>query len=245
MRRCKVEYACVSSVGKVRQNNEDNYCCCGHIREDYNSVSDSEVSGEVYSDANELFAVFDGMGGESCGEIASYVAASEAASCSPNRSQRGEYLFELAERLNERVREETEKLSLVLMGATAAMLEVAGDKVYILNAGDSRIYKLSRHELRQISEEHTSPADRHAVTKFLGMPKGHSLRPYIAMGGYRTGDIFLLCSDGVTDMLTDEEIRAIIDDKRELSASARLLVDAALEKGGIDNTTAILLRFCK
>ena len=244
MRRNIVEYACVCSIGRRRRNNEDNFYCDGQIREDVNSLDDVLLSGEVSADTNELFAVFDGMGGEACGEVASYTAAYEARAFTQSRMEYEEYLYELAERLNEKVREETEARSLVLMGATAAMLQVSGEDVYILNAGDSRIYKLSRHELRQISEAHiVFSGGGKAITKFLGLPEGHSLRPYIAMGKYKPGDIFLLCSDGVTDMLTDDEIQDIIDSKKELKLLARELVDAALEKGGIDNTTAILLRF--
>ena len=246
MRRRKAEYACMSCVGSIRRNNEDNFYCDGHIREDADSVEDTFFSGEVTSDAGALFAVFDGMGGEACGEVASLVAAREAALFVKERGGLDEYLYELAEHLNDKVREETEERSLVLMGTTAAMLQICGDDVYILNAGDSRIYKLSRHELRPISEEHIVAArGGKAITKFLGMPEGHSLRPYIAKGKYRTGDIFLLCSDGVTDMLSDDEICRLIDDRRPLSESVRSLVGAALDRGGVDNTTAILLRFGK
>lgn len=243
MRRNIIEYACVCSVGRRRRNNEDNFYCDGQIREDVNSLDDVLLSGEVSADTNELFAVFDGMGGEACGEVASYTAAAESRAFAQSRMEYEEYLYELAERLNERVREETEALSLVIMGTTAAMLQISGEDIYILNVGDSRIYKLSRHELRQISEEHTVFSGRgKAITKFLGLPVGHSLHPYIAMGKYKPGDVFLLCSDGVTDMLTDDEIRDIIDSKKELKTLARELADSALEKGGIDNTTAILLR---
>lgn len=246
MRQFKTEYACVSSVGRLRKNNEDNFYCDGHIRSDVDSVEDVEFSGTVDVRTNELFAVFDGMGGEACGEIASLVAAREAARFVEDRMDYDEYLYELADRLNEKVREEADARSLAIMGTTAAMLQIAGGNIYILNAGDSRIYKLSRHELRQISEEHIiATGGGKAITKFLGMPEGHSLRPYIAMGRYRAGDMFLLCSDGVTDMLGDDEIRSIIDDRRGVSVLARELVDRALEKGGVDNTTAILLRFTR
>ena len=244
MKKCTVEYACLSSVGRLRRNNEDNFYCDGHIREDVNSTQDVMFSGTVGCDTNELFAVFDGMGGEACGEVASYIAASSAARFAEHRGQYEEYLYELAHQLNEDIREETEKRSLVLMGATAAMLQVAGEDIYIVNAGDSRIYKLSRHEMRQISEEHVArQRGGKAITKFLGLPEGISLNPYIAMGKYIAGDVFLLCSDGVTDMLADEEIKALIDSDRPLNESVRALVDAALERGGVDNTTAILLRF--
>lgn len=244
MRKTCVEYALVCSVGKLRRNNEDNFYCDGHIREDVNSTQDAVVSGTVNTDTNELFAVFDGMGGEACGEVASYTAAEHCRVFARRREAYKEYLRELAEECNQKVLEETKERSLVLMGTTAAMLQVAGEDVYILNAGDSRIYKLSDHQLRQISQEHIAVSyGGKAITKFFGMPEGNDLEPYIAMGKYQTGDVFLLCSDGVTDMLTDDEIRLIIDDKCDLSVLARALVDAALDRGGVDNTTALLLRF--
>lgn len=247
IKKYNIEYACVCSVGKLRRNNEDNFYCDGHIREDIYANDDVAFSGVVSSDTNELFAVFDGMGGEACGEVASFVAASHARLFVHDRAQYEEYLYELSEHLNEKVREETEARSLVLMGTTAAMIQFSKEDVYVLNAGDSRIYKLSKHELSRISEDHIAPGyGGKAIVKFLGMPEGNTLKPYIAMGKYKAGDGFLLCSDGVTDMLTDDEICRIIDDsKRPLSELARDLVDAALGKGGIDNTTALLVRIKK
>lgn len=238
----KAEYAAVCCTGRLRRNNEDNFCCDGHIREDVSSAADAVCGGTVRASDNALFAVFDGMGGEACGEVASYIAARGSADYVSSAPQ-GEYIYALSLMLNEKIREETESRSLVLMGTTAAMLQLSDDTVYILNAGDSRIYKLSRHELRQISKEHIAVEHRgRALTKFLGLPEGHELDPYIARGGCQSGDIFLLCTDGVTDMLTDEEIRCLIDVRGELSQTARRLVDAALEKGGIDNITAVLIR---
>jgi len=241
-----IEYACICSVGCVRRNNEDNFYCDGQFREEMYSNDEVSLEGTVSSDTNELFAVFDGMGGEACGEVASFVAASHAELFARDRESYEEYLYELAEHLNEKVTEETEARSLVLMGTTAAMLQICGDDIYILNAGDSRIYKLSAHTLKQISQDHIAPAyGGKAITKFLGLPEGSSLSPYIARGKYKAGDVFLLCSDGVTDMLSDEEIGCILDDRRPVEDLCRSLVDAALQKGGVDNTTAIVLRIAK
>ncbi len=246
IKRYEIEYAVICNVGKVRRNNEDNFYCDGVIRENVNSNDEKVLSGTVYSDTNELFAVFDGMGGEACGEVASFVAASHAALFAQDRAQYEEYLYELSEMLNEKVREETEARSLVLMGTTAAMVQFSGEDIYVLNAGDSRIYRLTKHELKQLSVDHIAlDYGGKAITKFLGYPGDDKLRPYIAMGQYKAGDIYLLCSDGVTDMLGDEDIRSIIDNKRPLTESCRALVDAALENGGVDNTTAILLRVKK
>ena len=77
------------------------------------------------------------------------------------------------------------------------------------------------------------------------MPEGNPLAPYIAMGKYKSGDVYLLCTDGVTDMLSDSEIEAILDRKAPVGELCRSLVDAALERGGVDNTTAIVLRIAK
>lgn len=245
MRKNKIAYAVVCSTGRVRRNNEDNFYCDGHIRADVNDTADVMFSGTVDADAGELFAVFDGMGGESCGEIASLTAAQRAAQYVRDQAGTAEYLRQLADLLNESVVEETKERSLVLMGTTAAMLSVSGDEVFILNAGDSRIYRLSRHELRQLSEDHVAYRRGSAITTFLGMPEGYPFTPYAAKGHYKAGDLYLLCSDGVTDMLSDDEILRIIDDKLDIDVLARALADAALEKGGVDNTTVLLLKLGK
>lgn len=231
------------NVGRLRRNNEDNFYCDGKIREDVFSNDEVAFSGVVRSDTNELFAVFDGMGGEACGEVASFAAASHAELFTRDRAQYEVYLYELAELLNDKVREETEARSLVLMGTTAAMVQFSGEDVYVLNAGDSRVYRLANHELRQITQDHTAyMRGGKAITKFLGIPGDDKLRPYIAEGQCKAGDVFLICSDGVTDMLSDNEIGEILDNKQPLDRTCRTLVDAALKKGGVDNTTAILLR---
>lgn len=244
LRKNRVEYAVVCSTGKIRKNNEDNFYCAGHIREDINSVEDSSFSGTVDASENELFAVFDGMGGEACGEVASLIAANCSLLFTRGKDAYTEYLKPLASQINISVREETESRCLVLMGTTAAMLQVNGEDVYILNSGDSRIYQLSRHELRQLSEDHIASAyGSNAITQFLGMPEGYDVNPYVARGKYKPGDMYLLCSDGITDMLTDDEICRIIDDKMDVEVLTRALTDAALDKGGVDNITALLLRF--
>ena len=246
MKKHTVEYACICALGNVRRNNEDNFYCDGQIRREIDSNDEVVLSGAVGSDTNELFAVFDGMGGEACGEVASFVAASHSELFARDRGEYEEYLYELAEMLNEKVLEETLARSLVMMGTTAAMIQLAQDDVYVLNAGDSRIYKLASHELRRISRDHTVPAyGGKALTKFLGMPEDHALAPYIASGKYKAGELYMLCTDGVTDMLSDSELQDILDTKRSAAELCRSVVDAALAKGGVDNTTAIILKLLK
>ena len=246
MHKNKAEYAVVCSTGKIRKNNEDNFYCAGCIREDVNAVGDVSFSGKVDADANELFAVYDGMGGEACGEVASYIAASESLRFTRAKDAYTEYLQDLAALINRKICEETEKRCLVLMGTTAAMMQVNGDVIYILNSGDSRIYRLSSHQLEQLSQEHVVEAgSSKAITQFFGMPEGYEPSPYVARGKFKPGDTYLLCSDGVTDMLTDDEICRIIDDRMDLDVLAKALADAALDRGGVDNTTALLVRLTK
>ena len=246
IKRHEIEYAVCCTVGRLRRNNEDNFFCDGQIRRDVNSNDDVAFSGSVFSDTNEMFAVFDGMGGEACGEVASFVAASHTELFTRSRAEYEEYLYELAEYLNEKVREETEARSLVLMGTTAAMLQFTDEDLFVLNAGDSRVYRLSKHELKQITADHIAVGyGGKAITKFLGMPGDGKLRPYLAMGQYKAGDVYLLCSDGVTDMLSDPQILAILDTKAPVDETCRTLIDAAMDRGGVDNATAILLRVKK
>ena len=246
IKKFRIEYACLTTVGKVRRNNEDNYYASGKYRTDLYSVEDELVTGALLSEDNDTLAVFDGMGGEACGEVAAMVAASHTELFCRDRAEYEEYLYELAEMLNTKVREECEERSLVLMGTTCAMIQFGKSDLYVLNAGDSRVYKLSSHELRRVSEDHCARSYRgKALTKFLGLPGEGPLSPYIAMGSYKAGDMFLLCTDGVTDMLSDEEIQAIIDQKAPLDMLVRELIDEALARGGVDNATALLCRINK
>ena len=241
--RYSIEAACGCSKGKIRRNNEDNFLFDGRYLEAENKGLEEILVCTRSPGTMWGFAVFDGMGGEACGEVASYVAAAESLVFTRSKDAYQEYLKPLAARINNAICQETEARSLVLMGTTAAMLQVHSEDIFILNSGDSRIYRLSGHELEQLSMEHVAlSGSSKAITQFLGMPEGYEAAPYVARGKFKPGDMYLLCSDGVTDMLSDDEICRIIDDRMDLDVLARALTDAALDRGGMDNTTALLLR---
>ena len=242
-----IEYGCACTMGKLRRNNEDNFYCDGQLRLDPNSTSDVVLSGKVSSATNELFAVFDGMGGEACGEIASFVAAQHCKVFCEDRTQYEEYLYELANMLNDRILEETEARSLVLMGTTCAMVQFYKDEIYILNAGDSKIYKLSKGSLNQISVDHVAAgySGKAPLTKFWGTVDKNGLTPYIARGAYKTGDVFVLCTDGVTDMIDEDTLSALISKKEPLDVIAQDIIELAKENGGADNATVILCKITK
>lgn len=242
-----IEYALSCTMGKQRRNNEDNFYCDGQFRLDPNSIADQTLSGKVKTDTNELFAVFDGMGGEACGEIASFVAAQHCKDFCEDRLEYQEYLYELSNILNERILEETAARSLVLMGTTAAMIQFYKDEIYVLNAGDSKILKLSKNTLNQISVDHvaTTYSGKAPLTKFLGTPDPKGLMPYIARGEYKVGDMFVLCTDGVSDMIDNDTLKALLMSKKPLETIASDITELSKENGGVDNATVILCKILK
>ncbi len=246
-RTYKVKFGCGCNIGKVRRNNEDNFYCCGDFRLDPDSKDEVILSGEVKSTDNELFAVFDGMGGEACGEIASFVAASNCKTFCENKDHYQEYLYELSEVLNERILEETKARSLVLMGATAAMVQFYKEEIYILNAGDSRIYKVQKNQINQISQDHVAHGygKKAPLTKFLGIPDKNGLSPYIARGVYKANDVFILCTDGVYDMVSEDRLKELACADKALDVIAKSIIDEALEGGGVDNATVIVCKITK
>lgn len=241
--------ACTCHHGRVRENNEDNLYFNGEILPlIHRDVNETMTLGQ---DMNKklCFGVFDGMGGEQNGEEASYLAArvcTEKQADFDGNEDSGEKLCEIIFEANKRICERTREKKLRRMGSTAAMLLFDKDKVWICNIGDSRIYRMRGNELIQCSVEHTDRAlvERQGgrrkpyLTQHLGIfPDEMRIEPYCVSREVRAGDIYLICSDGLTDMLCDEEIRAVLI--REISAKkkAEELCDAALKHGGRDNIT--------
>lgn len=239
-------------MGNIRKNNEDNFYCDSKFRHDPNSTDEVFLCGKVSANDNHLFAVYDGMGGESCGEVASYIAASNSLEFCKNKAKYNDYLYELAYMLNNKIKQETKSRSLALMGTTAAMLQFNKKEIYLLNLGDSRIYKITDGEMTQLSHDHTVEGynGKSPLTNFLGVPRDdHPYSPYIARGSYNKNDIFVLCTDGITDMIDDNSLKNMICDMQKnnlnLSQIAKNIVSTALNNGGYDNATLILCRICK
>ena len=238
-------------MGNVRKNNEDNFYCNQNFRVDPNSKNEVFLSGKVSSKDNHLFAVYDGMGGESCGEIASYIAAKNSYEFCKNQGEYEDYLYELAHMLNDEIKQETRARSLALMGTTAAMIQFNKKEIYILNLGDSRIYKLTNSHMTQLSHDHTVEGykGKSPLTNFLGVPRDdYPYSPYIARGDYKENDIFLLCTDGITDMIDDSTLERMISGMQNAQTPliniAKTLITTAKDNGGYDNATLILCRIC-
>ena len=245
----QIEYAYTCHIGKIRNNNEDNFWCCGDSLEAQNQGMSHIRSGYMKQSEYPLLAVFDGMGGESCGEMAAFLAAE---ACGEHfktakdgiRNDPEEFLNEICESMNQAICDYGRTNKINSMGTTAALLAFAEDAVYSCNLGDSRIYKSDREKFYQISQDHVlgrSLFGKAPLTQYLGMEEENlQLEPSISRQEIKIGDRFLLCSDGITDMLSDGEIADILSRDIPVAKTVEILVDRALKKGGRDNITGVL-----
>ena len=130
------------------------------------------------------------------------------------------------------------------MGTTMALLSFSEKAIYACNLGDSRIYRHFRGKLQQISTDHViggKMLGKAPLTQYLGFQEENvALEPSIVEIGYQDGSSYLICSDGVTDMLSDEEIQAVLVKNSTAEEKVEELLGAALEKGGRDNVTMVL-----
>jgi protein phosphatase len=152
----------------------------------------------------------------------------------------------------------TSKASQRPMASTIVLLRFYGLEVEVLHVGDSRAYLLRNNELTQITSDHSlvnelyeqghitrqemrTHPQKNIITRAVGTNK--SVTPDITIHNVQPGDGFLLCSDGLTGMLTDKEIKSILTTKHNSLADAvRLMIEQANTAGGVDNITAVLVK---
>jgi PPM family protein phosphatase len=230
-----VEHAGRTDVGRQRSANEDDFVL-----------------------APPFFAVADGMGGAKAGEVASAMATEgfegESDSGEPAEAQLARILREANRRIYDlAVADESHRG----MGTTLTAAKVTGDEISLAHVGDSRAYRMRDGELEQLTKDHSLVAElersgqitaeaaehhpqRSIITRALGPEPDVEVDTYTLTG--REGDLFLLCSDGLTSMISDEEIGSILRSADSLDAAADTLVRAANQSGGKDNITVVLFR---
>jgi PPM family protein phosphatase len=184
-----------------------------------------------------LFVIADGMGGAQAGEVASRLAASafreyhEADELAPEE-RLAAIVHEANRRIYDRSRSDAATTG---MGTTITAALFTGGGVTIGHVGDSRAYRLRDDRLEQLTHDHSLVGDlvRSGRTDPDVDVDTFTLEP-------QPGDVYLLCSDGLTDMLEDDEIVALVRDTGGLDSTAKALVKAANRKGGEDNVTVVL-----
>ena len=228
------EHWYASDLGRQRQGNEDNF----FVRA-------------------PLFVVADGMGGAQAGEVASEIAVRSFDDDLPNGSL-PEVLTSVIQGANRRIHDKARSdESMHGMGTTTTAAYVDDDEVVIAHVGDSRAYLLRDGDLIRLTKDHSlvgelvargklteEQAEQHpqrsVITRALG-PEAN-VQVDVDIFPAKAGDLFLLCSDGLTSMVHEPKLRPLFDDTDSLETLGKRLIDAANAAGGRDNITVILFR---
>lgn len=221
-----------------------------HRNEDSHRIIDSQA----------VFLVADGMGGHAAGEVASQLAAQiigDAFATGRFRADRGDDLPRRALELQRAIQAANETIflrssaeaALRGMGTTVvvACFSPTKRRAYVAHVGDSRCYRVRKRQLAQLTTDHTLAvatgvpgALGERLTRALGIER--EVQVDIQLDAPEPGDVYVLCSDGLSKMIPDEEIRDLVLAHHDLEQASRALVDAANERGGRDNITVVLIR---
>lgn len=240
----------LTDVGQIREHNED--------------YIDWDVP-------RGLIMLADGMGGHNAGEVASELAVNSIKEAlyeviNPEDPVENLDLREMLKQAiiyaNEEInRHSAEHPACAGMGTTIVTSLFDGETVVFAHVGDSRIYRLRNNKLEQMTSDHSlvqemvdngflteeeamTSASRNLITRALGIADAVDVD--VTEDNIEVGDIYLHCSDGLTDLVTDQEILAIlIDNTGDLEAANQELVNLANEKGGKDNISVILVSLNK
>lgn len=245
--------ACACCTGKIRTNNEDNFFFDGiYLEEENNGIQDVLSAKKKFPNAG-CYAVFDGMGGEAFGEKAAYLAAKTLAEyvTLKNFQTNEKGFIDISMKMNSEVCKEAEKRDFIRMGSTTAIISFYGNKASICNLGDSKIFLFRNGILSQISKNHTDEMllkkqgirnRKPRLKQHLGIhPSEMIIEPYCKEFEVFAKDKYLLCSDGLTDMLDAKQIHEILEKNENVKQTTKILLETALREGGRDNITIILL----
>jgi PPM family protein phosphatase len=236
----RIEFGVRSDPGKIRTSNEDSY------------IANTKCA---------VFLVADGMGGHAAGEIASQIAASTVEEILSNGDSEftTEQLLQFAVQKANTSVFETQRIRPECrgMGSTLTVLVFRENQYHVAQVGDSRAYLLREGTLNQLTQDHSlvwplykssiiskEEISRHPqknlITRSIGTQP--NVEADLQMGDALAGDLYLLCSDGLTDVLYDQKIQSLLSTNRNPQELSELLVDAANAGGGPDNITTVVVR---
>ena len=227
-----------TDIGRVRRQNED---------------------AAWFDEQRGVFAVADGMGGHLAGEVASGIAIDAVQRMAKSHdiasvSVMKEAVMSAHEAI---VRHAKENPACSGMGTTLSVMWRGGHYMYIAHVGDSRIYRYRDKTLEQITQDHSLVEElvrariitreearthprRNIITRALGTQGDN--QPDLLAADVKPGDLWLLCSDGLSGMVSDEEIARVLSSGVSLDMMASSLILKALDAGGRDNVTLVLCR---
>lgn len=206
-----------------------------------------------------LFLVADGMGGHKAGEYASRFTVEKIVETieTSGQTEPVAVMKEAVEAANRGLLEEAGRdAAKAGMGTTVVAATVIGDHLHVANVGDSRLYLINHEAIRQITRDHSlveemvrlgemdkadakDHPDKNIITRAVGVVPELSVDFFEVE--LKPGDTVLMCSDGLTNMIEDEEIKKIVLGQRDIVEKAEKLIDTANENGGKDNITVVLI----
>lgn len=235
-----------TDVGRIRDINQDSFYC-------------SDIEGLP------LYVVADGMGGHNAGEVASYIAIESVKEVFHKNKELllakeieiPQFINDALNTANERILEKSNKEERYNgMGTTITLAFIQDDEIFIGHIGDSRAYLLSNGELIQLTQDHSLVAEllrkgsiseeeamnhpqKNIITRALGTDE--NVKIDILSRKIKKEDILLLCTDGLTNMVSENKIKEIIIESKDLQTASNILINTANELGGLDNTTVMLI----
>jgi len=242
-----LEFYGKTDLGRKRTENEDTFY-----------VTENDL---------KLFIVADGMGGYAGGKMASNIAKDAVVNyinnninkISNEKEEISDLLKKAIEYANFLVQEKAEELKdFKNMGTTIAVVLIYNNRVFIGHVGDSRIYRIRKNIIRQLTKDHSfveklvmegtitrkesyNHPKKNVLIKAIGA--GEFVEPDVKTKGLLKDDILLLCTDGVTNMLKDEEIFKIVcENIHDLQKVCDIIIDKANEAGGYDNSTIVIIK---
>lgn len=242
-----------TDIGLVRKVNEDSFLC-----EKLEGIEDSY-----------LYIVADGMGGHNAGEVASSMAVHEVALYIKENIEMLKHgdkeILDLIRNSMLHANDKVYKTSIVKrnclgMGTTLSMVLIKDGITHIGHVGDSRIYLIRDNKIKRLTEDHSLVAElikagtikpeeannhpqKNVITRALGTE--YNLDPDVFLESIQSGDILLICTDGLSNAVNDEDMVYTIVNGPDLNEACGLLIDKAKENGGFDNITVVVIQMCK
>ena len=242
-----------TDIGLVRKVNEDSFSC-----EKLESVENSY-----------LYIVADGMGGHNAGEVASSMAVQEVALYIKGNIEMLKHgdkeALELVRNSMLHANDKVYKTSIIKsnclgMGTTLSMVLIKDEISYIGHVGDSRIYLIRDNRIKKLTEDHSLVAElikagtikpeeanshpqKNVITRALGTE--YNLDPDVCRESVQNGDIILICTDGLSNAVNEEDMVHTIVNSSDLNEACGLLIGKAKENGGFDNITVVVIQMCK
>lgn len=250
-----------SDLGRVRAINEDNFLLLHVINEHFSPTFEHYCHQDLVTNSWRCFAIFDGIGGLKCGELAAHLAAEvfrDIATGLVADLPCDEIDYQIQDGFSF-ANQEVRKLRKAKCGTTGTIVCTNGEQFKVYHIGDCRTYLFRNNNLFQLTRDQTlsemkmqrgiyhpdtpeQKRDSHVLTSYIGGAIDFKLYPIESQWiPLRPGDKVLICSDGLYDMCSDQEMRQILNKGEDIEHTVKALTTQALVNGGRDNVTCILV----